>query len=51
MDAGKKLIGVVDDPKEYAEKEAEDGESERNRRAPTENMRLPFSVYLIEESY
>lgn len=53
MDAGKKFIGVVDDPemdeeaKEIVEKELE---RNRNRRAATENMALPFSIYLIEEA-
>lgn len=50
MDAGKKFIGVVDEPE--AGNEAEEiaiEEQRRGRRAPTENMALPFSIYLIEE--
>lgn len=49
MDAGKKFIGVADDP---AEREEEDAFSDktRARKAPTENMALPFSVYLVEEA-
>lgn len=49
MDAGKKFIGVADDP---AEQEEEDAFSDkpRSRKAPTENMGLPFSVYLVEEA-
>ena len=47
MDAGKRFVCVVDEPEEMAE-EAQDGQS-RNRHAPTENMSLPLSVYLIEE--
>ncbi len=52
MDAGKKFVGVVDDPevdeeaREIVEKEQN---RNRNRQAPTENMALPFSIYLIEE--
>ena len=51
MDAGKKFIGVVDDPEvdEVAKKIVEE-ELRRGHRAPTENMALPFSVYLIEEA-
>lgn len=50
MDEGKRFIGVVDDP----ETDEEAGaivweERRRNRRAPTENMALPFSVYMVEE--
>lgn len=51
MDAGKKFIGVVDDPKEdTTAKEIVEKEQRRNRRAPTENMALPLSIYLIEEA-
>lgn len=50
MDAGKKFIGVVDDPKaDSVAKEIVEKELSRSRRAPTENMALPFSIYLIEE--
>lgn len=51
MDAGKKFIGVVDDPEvDSAAKEIVKKELRRNPRAPTENMALPFSIYLIEEA-
>lgn len=50
MDAGKKFIGVVDDPEvDSVAKEIVEKELHRSRRAPTENMALPFSIYLIEE--
>ncbi len=50
MDAGKKFIGVVDDPEvDSVAKEIVEKELRRSRRAPTENMALPFSIYLIEE--
>lgn len=49
MDAGKKFIAVVDDPQEEALEAPETEEDRsRRRRAPTENMSLPFSVYLVE---
>ena len=50
MDAGKKFVGIVDDP--GVDKEAQEiveKELRRNRQAPTENMAVPFSVYLVEE--
>lgn len=51
MDAGKKFIGVVDDPEvDPAAQKIVEKELRRNRRAPTENMALPFSIYLIEEA-
>lgn len=50
MDAGKKFIGVVDDPEaDDTAKEIVEKELRRNRRAPTENMALPISVFLIED--
>ena len=50
MDAGKRFIGVVEDPKTApAAKEIVEKEQRRSCRAPTENMALAFSVYLIEE--
>ena len=48
MDAGKKFIAIVDDPEEIAKQDAELGDDRRRRRAITENMAIPFSVYLIE---
>lgn len=47
MDAGKKFIGVVDEVESFDEDTNTD--SQRISHAPTENMSLPFSVYLIEE--
>ena len=44
MDAGTKVIAVVDDPAETAAEEKD----RRSRRAPTENMAIPVSVYLVE---
>ena len=50
MDVGKKFIAIVDDPAEDAEAaEIAEKEKQRNRNAATENMALPFSVYMIEE--
>ncbi len=50
MDAGKKFIGVVDDPATDEEaKQIAEKELNRNRHAPTENMAIPFSIYLLEE--
>ncbi len=51
MDVGKKFVGVVDDPEiDATAKKIVDKELQRSHHAPTENMALPFSVYLIEES-
>ena len=44
MDVGKKFIAVVDDFSDYTEEELA-----RSPFSPTENMSLPFSVYLVEE--
>lgn len=50
MDAGKKFIGVVDDPEvDPAAKKIVEEEHRRSPHAPTENMALPFSIYMIEE--
>lgn len=50
MDAGKKFIGVVDDPEvDSVARKIVKKELRRSRRAPTENMTLPFSIYLIEK--
>ena len=50
MDVGKKFIAVVDDSEEdAAAKKIVEKELRRGRRAPTENMALPMSIYLIEE--
>lgn len=48
MDAGKKFVGVVDEP-EIDTEQIVGKEMRRNHRAPTENMALPFSVYLVEK--
>lgn len=51
MDAGKKFVAVVDSPEEKALSAENDREgSKRRRRAATENMSLPFSVFLVEEA-
>ena len=47
MDAGKKFTAIVDDPEERAKQEEEETGKKR-RAAYTENMALPFSVYLVE---
>lgn len=50
MDAGKKFIAIVDDPQtDEKARELIEKEMFRDNRAPTENMALPFSVYLVEE--
>lgn len=48
MDAGKKFIAITDDPEEIAKQEAEEETAPRNRRAPTEDTAILFSVYLVE---
>ena len=48
MDAGKRFVGVVDEPEVDTDQNTEK-EMHRNHHAPTENMALPFSVYLVEE--
>lgn len=51
MDAGKRFVGVVDDPETDSEaKTIVEKELRRSRHAPTENMALPVSIYLIEEA-
>ena len=50
MDAGKKFIAIVDDPQtDEKARELIEKEMFRDNRAPTENMALPFSVYLVED--
>lgn len=50
MDVGKRFVAVVDDPAEDPEaKEIAEKELRRNRRAATENMAFPISIYMIEE--
>ena len=49
MDAGKRFIAITDDPVQIAKQEAERRPGKRSRKAYTENMSVPFSVYLIEE--
>lgn len=50
MDAGKKFVAIVDDPSTDEEaKGIAEKELRRNSEAPTENMAVPFSVYLVEE--
>lgn len=44
MDAGKKFIAIADDPTEINDKDVQDFK----KRAPTENMGIPASIYLVE---
>lgn len=46
MDAGKKFVAITDDPAEYIEKKNKN--RGRNDKAPTENMAIPLSIYLVE---
>ncbi|MBR2715012.1 MAG: HIRAN domain-containing protein [Ruminococcus sp.] len=50
MDVGKKFIAIVDDPvvDEEAKRIVEE-DRKRNQQAPTENMAMPVSIYLVEE--
>ena len=47
MDAGKRFIAIVDDPADEIQKDTKKP-WKGNRFATTENMALPFSVYLCE---
>lgn len=47
MDAGKKFVAVVDDPEN--DQEAAEIVNERSRRTGTENMAIPFSVYMVDD--
>lgn len=50
MDAGKKFVGVVDElEKDKKGKKGVKKDDKRHRLAPTENMNLPLSIYMIEE--
>ncbi len=49
MDVGKKFIGVVDDPDDEETKKVLEEERKRDIQAPTEDMRIPFSVFMIEK--
>lgn len=49
MDVGKRFVGVVDDP--ATDDDARmivEHDKRRSRSAPTEDMSVPFSVYMIE---
>lgn len=49
MDVGKRFIGVVDDPAtDETAREIVERDQRRRRSAPTEDMSVPFSVYMIE---
>ena len=49
MDAGKKFVGVVDElEKDKKGKKGVKKDDKRHRLAPTENMNLPLSIYMIE---
>ena len=51
MDVGKKFIAITDDVAErLAEYPEEERERRRSRRAPTESVNLPFSIYLCEDT-
>ena len=47
MDAGKKFVAIVDDPEELA-RQNKDAQAQQKKRAYTENMAVPFSIYLVE---
>ena len=50
MDAGKRFIGVVDDPEvDEAAREIVEKEQRRNPQETTEIRALPFSMYMIEK--
>lgn len=50
MDSGKRFLAVVDDPNTDEEaRRILEKEERRSRRAPTENMAVPISVFLVEE--
>lgn len=49
MDVGKRFIGVVDAPAtDETAREIVERDQRRRRSAPTEDMSVPFSVYMIE---
>lgn len=45
MDAGKKFVAITDDPSEVEDID----EHGRRKVAPTENMGIPVSIYLVEQ--
>ena len=45
MDAGKKFVAITDDPSEVEDID----EHGRRKGAPTENMGIPVSIYLVEQ--
>lgn len=45
MDAGKKFVAITDDPTEIEDID----EHGRRKGAPTENMAIPVSIYLVEQ--
>lgn len=50
MDAGKRFIAITDDPEaRMAEYSEEEQAKKRARYSPTENVNLPFCIYLVEE--
>ena len=48
MDAGKKFIGIMDEPQESTKQENQQDVKRPMPRRTTENMAFPFSVYLVE---
>ena len=50
MDAGKKFIGITEDPANIDNATVSDEKVNRgNIQAPTEDMSLPIAIYLVEE--
>lgn len=51
MDAGKKFVAITDDPEaRLAEYPEEERDRRRARWAGTENVNLPFCIYMVEEA-
>lgn len=51
MDAGKKFIAITDDPEARMAEYSEEEQARRKARwSPTENVNLPFCIYMVEES-
>ena len=51
MDAGKKFVAVMEDPKTDPEIiRMKEDTTDRYTTAPTENLSSPISIYMIEEA-
>ena len=49
MDAGKKFVAITDNPEERLEKYPEEERARRRANwTATENVKLPFSIYMVE---